>query len=138
MSPIGQLVGQQGYFFYPVNITLAATLNVQGEAFVQVLQGSDFKVICISSVQTGNWSVVWGTNTINFSAPNPSNTFGFCRYSNVFGTGILPHRWIGPGYDFCPIFPRGSLIKFLFRNDTANSNTIELGVEGIYGNWLTP
>ena len=127
---LGQLVGQTGYFVHQVSITLAGTLNVQGEAFVQLLQGQDYKVVSIQSIQTGSWSVIWGTNTINFMT-------GFCRYSNVFGTGILPHRWVGPGFDYCPVFPRGSLIRFQFRNDTGNSNTIELAVEGIYANWIT-
>lgn len=137
--PLGQLAGQKGYFQIPIDITLGATLNIQATApNIQVLQGADFKVVCVQTTQTGNWSVIWGTYTIDFTTGNVNNTQGFIRYQNAFGTGILPHRYVGSGYDYCPIFPRGSIIKFVFRNDTALSNTIQVVMEGIYDQWLNP
>jgi hypothetical protein len=135
---LGQLAGQKGYFQLPIDVTLPATLNSQLATSVQVLQGADFKVVCVNTTQTGNWSVIWGTFTINFSSGNINNTDGFVRYQNAFGTAILPHRYVGPQYDYCPIFPRGSVIKFTFRNDTALSNVVQVVLEGIYDQWLNP
>lgn len=130
------LIGQKGLFNLVGTITLTA--SGFGIVTMNVNQGLDYKVICIQSVQTGNWSVIWGTNTIQFmaSGQQTATTPPYCRYTNVFGTGVLPHRYVGPGYDYAPIFPRGSSIVFNLRDDTAQSNTVEIVIEGIYDNWL--
>lgn len=120
----------QGYYVYPLQIILPATLNAIVQSQIQLLQGVDFKVVSIQTMQTGNWSVEWGTNTTWWMT-------NYVRYQNAFGTGILPHRYIGPGFDYCPIFPRGSVIVFSARNDTGNGNTIDIAIEGIYGNFIS-
>ncbi len=120
----------QGYYVYPLQLVLAGVLNTTLQNQIQLLQGVDFKVVSIQTMQTGNWSVIWGTNTTNWMT-------NWVRYQNAFGTGILPHRYLGPGFDYCPIFPRGSVIVFQARNDTANPNTVDIAVEGIYGNFIS-
>lgn len=115
---------QPGYFVYQLTITLAATLNIQDEKSLQIDQGLDFKVCSIQSIQTGNWSVIWGRPTVDFLS-------NFCRYSNVFGTAILKNQFEDP-----PIFQNGSVIRFKFRNDTSSSNSIELAVEGVHGKYF--
>src|SRR5262245_39724850 len=115
-----------GFCFFTINITLPATQYATLEAFIQVRQDIDLKIIGINSVQTGNWSILWGSNTIDFSQGNSANPQGFVGYANVFGIGVLPRRWMDVDqigdldFDYCPIFPRSSVIDFLFRNDTAS------------------
>jgi hypothetical protein len=130
------LVGQKGLFNFVGTITLAG--NAFGNVIMQVNQGLDYKVVCIQTVQTGVWKVIWGTNTINFMASGQQNatTPPYCTYTNVFGTAILPHRYVGPGYDYAPIFPRGSNMVFNCQDTSGSTNTIEIVVEGIYDNWL--
>lgn len=123
-----QLTAQKGIFTYPLTMVLPGALNSVLQSSIQLLQGIDFKIVSIQSIQTGNWSIIWGTNTINFMPT-------WVRFQNILGTGILPHRWVGPGYDYCPVFPRGSSILIQARNDTANPNTIDLAIEGIYGDF---
>ncbi len=125
-----QLTGQQGIFTYPLVMVLPPALNGITQSSIQILQGVDFKVVSIQSIQTGNWSIIWGTSTVNFMPT-------WVRFQNVLGTGILPHRWIGANFDYCPIFPKGSSILIQARNDTAVANTVELAVEGVYGQFIT-
>lgn len=131
------IVGQKGLFNLVGTLTLGA--SGFGVITMNVNQGLDYKVICIQTTQTSVlWSVIWGTNTIQFMASGQQNatTPPYCKVSNVFGTAVLPHRYVGPGYDYAPIFPRGSSIVFNLRDDSVSTNTVEIVVEGIYDNWL--
>lgn len=135
-------IASPGFVFFVVNITLPATQNSQLQAFIEAPQNLDLKIVGGNCVCTGNWSLLWGNNVSDFSIENPNNLQGFIGYQNLFGIGPLPHRWMEKDangnviYDYSPIFPQSSIINLLFRNDTAAVNSIEIGLEGIYGDFI--
>lgn len=108
----------QGYYTYPLQLVLAATLNAEVSGGIQIQQGYDFEVWQIQFISTGIFSIIWGTTNVNFMS-------GFVRAANILGTGIFPHP-----LPYKPVFPRGSTIAVRVRNDAAPANTVDLAFEG--------
>jgi hypothetical protein len=126
-------VNLAGWFCYPVGVnpptdnsalTLGASIGATAVGSVQVYQNADFRVHQIQFFDTqtsnaGQFSVKWGTSNLFFM---PSRVL----VPTIFGQGNLPHPLPEP-----VTFPRGSIISFELTNETANSRTVYITVEGI-------
>lgn len=108
----------RGSFYYPLQLVPAAALNAQIQGFVKVLQDADFELHSIQYLSTGNFSLMFGTITIWFMND-------FVRAANILGTGQFRNMLDEPY-----LFPRGSSISVLVRNDTGNANTVDLAFQG--------
>lgn len=129
---IGQArVGLSGWFVYPLTdgaatpaaLTLAGTIGAVVDGTIALYQNADFELHQIQFLDTqttnpGQFSVKFGTPTVFFMP-------AFVLVPTIFGQGNLVHKFDEP-----ILFPRGSFIQFLFRNETANARTIFLTCEG--------
>lgn len=137
------MIASPGFCFIPVNITLPATNGAILEAFVSAPQNLDLKIVGVNCVCTGNWSMLWGNNTSNFSIGSNNNVAGFIGYQNFASIGVLAKRFRELDFngnvvwDYCPLIPKNGILNLQFRNDAASVNSIELGIEGEYGNFIS-
>lgn len=121
--------GMFGWYCYPLlsptgaALTLGATVGAVTDGVITIYQRADFELRSIQFFDTGSnngqFSVKFGTPTV-FFMPD------FVLVPNIFGQGNLVHELKEP-----VVFPRGSFIQFLFRNETANARTIHITCEGI-------
>lgn len=115
------------YFNYPVNIAVPAGVGSLGTPVsVQFREQKDFRIHAIHSQQTGIYDAIVGTDQVDFFSD-------YIRASNIFGTAILPH-YIDPPR----VFQRNSVLRIRTRNQIAGANTVQLVLEGEFGDFPQP
>lgn len=114
------LLGDCYVYPYPLQVVLAATLNIEATSQVQLQQGLDFELCSVQYISTGNFSIQLGTGSVKFM-PN------WVRAANFLGTGVFPHV-----FKFPYRFMKGAVISVMLRNDTASTNTVDLLFEGYH------
>lgn len=111
-----------GSFGFALNVILPASATVI-PTFSQNSKRMerDFVLKSITSYQTGNFSVILGTQLFDWFAD-------YVWYQTVFGNAVLPHFIPGEGQ----FVPKGDFIVAKTINETEAINQITMLFEGIY------
>jgi hypothetical protein len=114
------LLGNCYTYFYPLQVVLAATLNIEAQSQVQLQQDLDYELCNINYISSQNFSIQFGTGSVWFMPT-------WCRAANVLGTALFPAQFAKPYR-----FSKGAVISVKVRNDTSSSNTIDLQFVGLH------